>query len=275
MASTEEQFSENGLQVTDLKNNSAFQARRLRSHAGASSIEAMRRLASAFLERPDTILQVLVNLAVELCGADSAGISVRRDDATEERFYHWIATAGVYSPFLDACLPRNPSACTICLERDGPQQFRVSKRFFDIIGVEAALVADGLLLPWTVEKTRGTIFIISHTRPEAFDSQDLGIMQVLADFAAMGVRHERQQEGLMRQAAAAATAAMVNELAHEINNLLQSLTNLLYLAEQNPGGGDERALARKMKSDFNRLSTLARQLLRLPGSETSQTPLSF
>ena len=79
---------------------------------------------------------------------------------------------------------------------------------------------------------RGTIFIISHSRIEAFDSEDLHLMQILANFAAMGIRQQRQQARLLAQASATAAAAMANDLAHEINNPLQGLTNILYLAKQ-------------------------------------------
>ncbi len=63
-------------------------------------------LARAFVESPDTILQELVNAAVELCGADSSGISIEREDESDAEFYQWVATAGAYSGFLNATLPR-------------------------------------------------------------------------------------------------------------------------------------------------------------------------
>jgi nitrogen-specific signal transduction histidine kinase len=140
----------------------------------------------------------------------------------------------------------------------------VDKRFFDLLGVEAALVKDGILLPWQVEEMRGTIFVISHSREEAFDSEDLHLMQVLANFAAMGIRQQRQRERLLKQAGVTAAIAMANDLAHQINNPLQSLTNVLFLAKQSDGVGDEKSLAIKLEDDFARLSSLAKRLLALP-----------
>jgi GAF domain-containing protein len=253
-----------GLEVVDLTDETVYSNRRLHSRNRAMQMEGLHRLAVAFVESPETILQELVNAAVELCGADSAGISVEREGKTEEDFYSWIATAGVYSAFLDASLPRYPSACTVCLERGTPQLFRVNERFFDILGIEAAVVRDGILLPWEVEEMRGTIFIISHSRTEAFDSEDLHLMQILANFAAMGIRQQRQQEKLLSQARASAAVAMANDLAHQINNPLQSLTNVLFLAKQGEGIGDERSLALKLDDDFERLSALVKTLLELP-----------
>jgi nitrogen-specific signal transduction histidine kinase len=161
-------------------------------------------------------------------------------------------------------LPRYPSACSVCLDRGRPQLFRVGQRFFDILGVEAPLVTDGILLPWEVENTRGTIFVIAHGRHEAFDEADCRLMQVLADFAAMGIRNQRQQRLVTEQAGAAAAAVMANDLAHSINNPLQSLTNLLYLASEGVNGEEAKGLAQQAFTDLQRLSLLVQKLLALP-----------
>lgn len=253
-----------GLEVTDLKNEAVYASRRLHSRNGAMQMEGLHRIAVAFVQNPETILQELVNAAIRLCGADSAGVSIARENGTPEHFYEWVATAGEYSSFLGASLPQYPSACTVCLERGAPQLFRVNERFFDILGVEAAVVKDGILLPWEVDDMRGTIFVISHSREEAFDSEDLHLMQILANFAAMGIRQHRQHELLLKQAQATAAAAMAHELAHEINNPLQSLTNTLFLAKQGNGAGSEKSLAMRLETDFNRLTALAKRLLELP-----------
>jgi signal transduction histidine kinase len=225
----------------------------------------MHRLARAFVENPETILQELVNAAVDLCGADSSGISIEQKGRSDHNLYQWVATAGEYAHFLNATLPRYPSACGVCLERRRPQLFRVTQRFFDLIGVEAPVVTDGILLPWEVEGTRGTIWIMAHGRVEAFDGDDVRMMEMLANFAAMGVRQQRQQKLLLEQASASAAAAMANDLAHKINNPLQSLTNIVYLAAAGGVPGDARALAEELSDPIQRLSVLAARLLSLPG----------
>lgn len=124
------------------------------------------------------------------------------------------------------------------------------------------------MLPWRVNETCGTIFVMAHDRDEAFDGEDLRLMQVLADFAAMAVRHQRQQEKLIREeraAAAAASAAMLaNELAHQINNPLQSLTNVVYLASLEARGEESKSLARDMMGPVQRLTQLVAKMLALP-----------
>jgi nitrogen-specific signal transduction histidine kinase len=81
----------------------------------------------------------------------------------------------------------------------------------------------------------------------------------------MAVRHERQQGALMSQASATAAAAMANDLAHEINNPLQSLTNLVYLAAAGESGGDTKSLAVELSDHIQRLSLLVSKLLALRG----------
>jgi nitrogen-specific signal transduction histidine kinase len=90
------------------------------------------------------------------------------------------------------------------------------------------------------------------------------MMQVLADFAATGVRQQRQQKILLEHAKAAAAAAMANELAHKINNPLQSLTNILYLAAEGQDGKDAAAVGRQALEHLTRLSALVEKLLALP-----------
>jgi signal transduction histidine kinase len=161
-------------------------------------------------------------------------------------------------------LPLYPSACGVCLERGRPQIFRVSQRFFDLMGIEAPIVTDGMLLPWQVDETRGTFWIMAHEEPEAFDAEDLRVMQALADFASMAVAHQRQQAAMIRQGSAAAAAKMANDLAHEINNPLQSLMNLVYVASEDKNGGDAKVLAEELSDHVLRLSLLVGKLLQLP-----------
>lgn len=258
-----------GLEVLDLDADLEFNSRNLHRRDVRTQMEGLRRLTCSFLENPDGILQELVDAAVELCGADSAGISLEMEEKSDSKFYRWVATAGQYNGFMDAILPRYPSACGICLERAKPQLFRVRQRFFDIMGIEAPLVTDGILLPWEVEGTRGTIFIMAHGRTAAFDKDDAQMMRVLADLAAMAVRHQRQQQALLQQAKATAAAEMANRLAHKINNPLQSLMQVAYLAAEGQSDVSATTLGQELSVDLIRLSTLVAEQLKIGATDAS------
>lgn len=94
-------------------------------------------------------------------------------------------------------------------------------------------------------------------------------MRVLADFAAMAVRHQQQQRILLQQAKAAASAEMANKLAHRINNPLQSLVQIAYLAAEGQSNQNTKTLGQDLSVDLRRLSTLVNESLVLPANSRS------
>lgn len=246
------------MEVANLHGNPSFLQRSGRQHSNARNAEALRRLAHLFAQSPEKILQELVDIAVEYCGADSAGVSL--EVPTEEKF-RWVAIAGTFTSFLHGTTPRFFSPCGTCLDRGVPQLYRVSKPYYDYLGIQAEPITDGILIPWTAGDMRGTLWAVAHHSAEAFDQDDVTMLESLADFAAIAVRHQAREAELVRQAEAAAAAAMANHLAHQINNPLQSLTNTIFLAAQ----GDENAqdYARQASRDLEFLSAHVRRLLNL------------
>ncbi len=90
---------ESGLEVLDLRVDSAFATRSLHPRDAGVQMAGLQRLSHALLERPDSILQELVNTAVDLCGADSAGISIEKEDGSDQEFYHWLLLPGLIPIF--------------------------------------------------------------------------------------------------------------------------------------------------------------------------------
>jgi hypothetical protein len=252
------------MEVIDLRSNSEFAQRHHRSRDIVREIDAMQRLAHVFATNPQHILNELVPISMELCAADAAGITLEEVTPASIAQFRWIATAGSYAPYVGAVLPRDFSPCGTCLFRGLPQLFRVSRLYLDTIGVDAPAVTDGLLIPWEVDHARGTLWVIANQSPSLFDPQDYRVLQSLADFAAIAVRHQAQQQRLTQQAAANAAAHMANQLAHRINNPLQSLTNAVFLSAQ--GGPDAHLFARQATEDLVKLSALVKELLHLPKS---------
>ena len=166
----------------------------------------------------DTILQELVSAAVDLCGADSAGWRQEKDGSGQE-FYHWIATAGQYSRILERRSATKSQRVRALSGAWAPAALHRLEEVFRHPRRGSTLLPDGILLPWKTEDSRGTIFVMAHGRTEAFDENDARLMTMLADFAAMGYRQQKQQARLIVQERAAAAAQMANRLAHEINEL--------------------------------------------------------
>ena len=98
---------------------------------------------------------------------------------------------------------------------------------------------------------------------EAFDESDVRLMEMLANFAAMGFKQQAQQKRLVAQERAAAAAMMANELAHQINNPLQSMTNMAYMVESGTSE-DPKSLGAGLSQEIRQLSRLVEKILLLP-----------
>jgi hypothetical protein len=250
-----------GVEVLDLQSNTEFLARPSHQRDALAQLVGMQRLAHAFTENSDGVFQELSDIAVQLCGAESAGISLETFGPEGQQFFQWVAISGVYSPFLNATMPYHWMPCGICLDRSQPQTLRVPVAHFAAMGLEELPppITDGILIPWHVGSSRGTIWVLAHGRTDAFDHMDYNIMQMFSDFAAMAVRNQQQQKTILQQTRAAAD--MANGLAHQINNPLQKLTNSIFLA--NTQSGDASGHIKQASDDLQQLSSLVRQLLAL------------
>jgi signal transduction histidine kinase len=180
--------AETGMELHDLLTDREFLDRRDISDRRKRQFEALQVLARVFVEEPNIVLQKLVDVAVEFCGADSAGISLEEPDEKGELRFRWVAISGTFSEYLNGTTPRFFSPCGTCLSTGRPQHYRVTKPYYDFLGVVAEPITDGLLIPWKSDESRGTIWAVSHGSREAFDPEDYQLLNTLADFAGISVR---------------------------------------------------------------------------------------
>lgn len=192
--------AECGMELRDLFADPEFPLRkkRLRQEICAAA-EAYRSVARVFADNPVVILQSLVEAATTFCGADSAGISLEEGDGSGPQTFRWIAISGSFAPFLGGTTPRFFSPCGMTLDRGRVQLYRVGKTYYDYLGIKADPITDGILMPWQAGEMRGTIWVVSHRHREAFDSEDLKLMDGLADFAAIAVQNHFHHRPLQKE----------------------------------------------------------------------------
>jgi PAS domain S-box-containing protein len=143
-------------------------------------IELAETLASA----PQDILQVLVERALSLCEAHSAGVSLL-EDADQHKRFHWRAIAGRWSDFVGGGTPREFGPCGTVLDLSEPLLFSHPERDFPYIGEATPPIEDSLLVPFYVRgQALGTIWVVSHDNTKRFDAEDLRVMTNLSKFAA-------------------------------------------------------------------------------------------
>src|SRR5687767_8915102 len=82
--------------------------------------QALIQLADEMANHPNNILQKLVEIAYELCRADSAGLSLL-ETHNGEAVFRWEALMGVYAPHRNNTMPRNASSCGTTIDRNSAQ----------------------------------------------------------------------------------------------------------------------------------------------------------
>ena len=250
-----------GMELRDLLTDQEFASRTTRCRDPGSSLDPIRRIALVFAEEQDVILQALVDTAVAFTGADSAGISLLEGAGAENPRFRWVAIAGSFAQYLHGTTPRFFSPCGTCLDRRRPQLYSVTKTYYDYLGVQADPITEGILIPWENDAFRGTIWAVSHAAIPAFDPADYNLLNMLAEFTSLAIHHHDREKHLRSEEKSAASAAMANDLAHQINNPLQGLTNSLFLAQQ--GGDSAQLYIQQAAGELAQVTALVRSLLSL------------
>src|SRR6185436_4305276 len=111
----------------------------------AAENKALVRLARTMADNPSHILQDLVEVALELCRADTAGISLIETHDGQQVF-RWEALAGVYAGARHNMMPRNASPCGTTIDRNATQLMYRADRFYPALKADPPVV-EALLVP--------------------------------------------------------------------------------------------------------------------------------
>lgn len=143
--------------VDDVVTNSELLRRPSRPPDYEGENEALRTLAETMAESPQLLLQTLVEIALKLCGAGSAGISLLEKQQDQELF-RWEALAGVLKDRINGTMPRYASPCGTTIDRNATQLMYLPERCFLALKIEPPIV-EALLIPFSVEsRPIGTVW---------------------------------------------------------------------------------------------------------------------
>ncbi|MDP9380156.1 MAG: PAS domain S-box protein [Chloroflexota bacterium] len=145
---------------------------------------ALGLLAQQMATNPGGVLQKLVETVLDLCRADSAGVSIL-EPGGESGILRWRAVAGAFAASLNGTMPREASPCGTAMARDSVLLFDGAERCFPALrGVEPR-IHENLLAPWHVNgEAVGALWAIGHDPERRFDAEDARLLQSLARFAA-------------------------------------------------------------------------------------------
>ncbi|MGI2909106.1 ATP-binding protein [Tolypothrix sp. VBCCA 56010] len=187
-----------------------------------SENQALHTLARQLVNKPETMLQSLVDMALELCSAQSTGVSLLEVLPSGEEVFRWNVLAGALKQYVGGTTPRNFSPCGTCLDRGTPVLYSYPGRYFTS-GQEAITpVVEVLVLPLIADnQALGAIWIVSHDEQRHFDSEDVRVMTSLADFtAATLLLNQRQTKELLATNATLETEIVQRKQAQEQSRAL-------------------------------------------------------
>ncbi|WP_429579952.1 hybrid sensor histidine kinase/response regulator [Paraburkholderia youngii] len=211
----------------------------------AAENEALHTLARA-LGAPDAVmLQTLVETAQALCGAGSAGISLRDRDATQHSSFRWVAVSGRCAAYVDHVIPSDDSPSGVALKLDSPQLFAFPKQRFPCLREIKPEITEELVVPIPgVSEPWGALWVMSHGKKHHFDNEHRRILTSLANFtcAALNIRQAKADAESRAAEAEAARRALAEAesnkdnfialLGHELRGPLAPVDSALSAAQR-------------------------------------------
>ena len=178
---------------------------------------ALQDLAARMADQPEEVLPRFVDLALEMTGGVSAGLSLYEENPAPGVF-RWTYLRGLLEPFNGATTPREFSPCGITLDRNAPVLSLHPERVYDWIADANIVVPEVLLVPLYLggKAPLGTLWIVA-PREEHFDSGDARAMTELATFVGIALRMVRSEQRLKQ--ALEEQEMLTREMSHRINNL--------------------------------------------------------
>src|SRR3990170_798450 len=134
--------------------------------------KAMLDLASRLAAASDEVLPRFVELAMEMTGAVSAGLSIF-DVEREPDVFRWKHLHGSLARFEGATTPRNNSPCGVTLDANAPILVANPERLYDWVAAENLVLPEVLLVPLTISggEQLGTLWVVADSK-DHFDNGD-------------------------------------------------------------------------------------------------------
>jgi len=149
----------------------------------------MHDLARSFPYGNLSVFKRLARMAIELCGADSGGVSILEDTGDGKQIFRWIALAGELEAYAGGSTPRDWSPCGECLNAGKPMLYSYPARFFTYFQQVQTPIVEGLVVPMQAGGMPiGTIWIVSSHERRGFDAGDVRVMTSLGSFVSAAVK---------------------------------------------------------------------------------------
>jgi GAF domain-containing protein len=153
----------------------------------SEDVASLRNIAAMVQTTPAEILTTLMQQALILCPADTAGLSVLHAEDNRQ-FFHWDAMAGVLGDKVGGTTPRKFSPCGFTMDRNDTQLVHKPGRYYNYFLDVDPQIVEALIVPVVVDRECiGTIWIAAHDPKTHFTLTDARIMGNLASFTGAAI----------------------------------------------------------------------------------------
>jgi signal transduction histidine kinase/ActR/RegA family two-component response regulator len=241
----------------------------------AAENAALVSLAEALTGPDESFLQFLAELALDLCGAESSGISVLRITDDGEPTFEWVAAAGLCESFRHASAPFEESPCGITVALNAPQLFSHPQKHFPYLHAPGPEIVESLVVVIPAEHgAHGTLWVMSHNENRKFDREDCRVLTSLGGFAsaALTLRRSRKQAEVEAEQTHRARHALeqsdarreefISMLGHELRNPMSPIESAIAIAKRSVAADDAAVRALTIaQRQMRQLRTLVDDLL--------------
>lgn len=231
--------------------------------------QAIQELAARMVDQPQAVLPRFVELAMQMTGGVSAGLSLLESEPAPGVF-RWRYLQGVLACFEDAKTPRNFSPCGTTLDRKGPVLALHPERFYSWISDANIVVPEVLLVPLYIggKEPMGTLWIVSNDEGH-FNGEHARIAMELASF--VGIALKMLHTGQRLQAALEEQGTLAKEMEHRIKNLFAISVGIVALTAKTTETKEE--LAETLIGRFHALAAAHGLVRRSFGSENAPSKI--
>lgn len=230
--------------------------------------QAIQDLASRMAEQPEEVLPRFVDLAMQLTGGVSAGLSLF-EPLPLPGVFRWRYLRGSLATFENTTTPRDFSPCGITLDMNGPVLCLHPGRFYDWIADAKILVPEVLLVPFHSGgvEPMGTLWIVAE-REGHFHAEHARIASELASFVAIALKMLGTEKRL--QAAFERQETLTEEMSHRVKNLFAVSDAMVRMALKTASSKED--LAQLLTGRFSALAS-AHGLIRRSFSPDGTPPV--
>jgi two-component sensor histidine kinase len=198
---------------------------------------ALQDLAHQMANHPEQLLPHLVQQAVDICDAASAGISV-----LEGEVFRWLGLAGTLAVFEGATAPRDFSPSGVCIDGRSAILMEHPERVYGWIADANITVPEVLLVPLLAHggSPIGTLWVVAQ-EGQHFNSGHERVMTELASFTSVALRMVQSESRLKKALEEQETLA--KEMGHRIKNLFAITDGMIRMAARGTQTKQEMAEA--------------------------------